>query len=168
VEHTEEEAGPERTLTPREQEVLRELAAGAAPAGVAASLDISVLTVRGHLRSIMHKLGAHSAGEAVVRAFRLGLVEADPDAPGRRGPADALGAMARRAREASRIESALTPREREVLRSIGRGLTTRQIGTELGISHRTAQSHIAGLYTKLGVGSRVQAVARATRLDLIG
>ncbi|HEX7853455.1 MAG TPA: LuxR C-terminal-related transcriptional regulator [Sphingobium sp.] len=44
----------------------------------------------------------------------------------------------------------LTPRERDVLDGVLRGLTNRQIGGDLGISHRTVEVHRAHMMRKLG------------------
>ncbi len=57
---------------------------------------------------------------------------------------------------------ALTPRETEVLKLLVQGYTNRQIGEELSISVRTAESHRANLSEKLGLHSRVELV-RYTR-----
>jgi DNA-binding NarL/FixJ family response regulator len=78
-----------------------------------------------------------------------------------------LGTFARMAREGSEIRATLTPREHEVLTLIGRGLTMRQMATRLGISPRTVETHVAKLYRKLEVRTRVQAVSRAVALGLI-
>ncbi|WP_375196373.1 response regulator transcription factor [Sphingobium sp.] len=53
----------------------------------------------------------------------------------------------------------LTPREREVLAAVVKGLTNRQIGELLGISHRTVEVHRARLMRKLGVDCVAQLVA---------
>jgi DNA-binding NarL/FixJ family response regulator len=58
---------------------------------------------------------------------------------------------------------ALTQRELDVLRLAARGMTNREIGHELGISHRTVQGHLASVYQKLGVNSRTEAVTEALR-----
>ena len=42
-----------------------------------------------------------------------------------------------------------------------------QAAHRLGISPRTVETHVAKLYRKLGVRTRVQAVARAAQLGLI-
>jgi DNA-binding NarL/FixJ family response regulator len=78
-----------------------------------------------------------------------------------------LGTFARMAREGSEVRATLTPREHEVLVLIGRGLTMRQMATRLGISPRTVETHVAKLYRKLDVRTRVQAVSRAVSLGLI-
>jgi DNA-binding NarL/FixJ family response regulator len=79
----------------------------------------------------------------------------------------ALGAFAKQAREGSQIQASLTPRELEILVMISGGSTMRQVGSRLGISPRTVETHVAKLYRKLGVRTRVQAVSRAAQLGLI-
>lgn len=78
-----------------------------------------------------------------------------------------LGAFARMAREGSEVRASLSPREHEVLLLIGKGLTMRQMANRLGISPRTVETHMAKLYRKLDVRTRVQAVSRAVSLGLI-
>jgi NarL family two-component system response regulator LiaR len=79
----------------------------------------------------------------------------------------ALGRFARQARESSEVVSLLTPREREVLGLLSEGLTMQQIGRRLSISPRTVETHVAKLYRKLAVRSRVQAISKAASLGLI-
>jgi DNA-binding NarL/FixJ family response regulator len=67
-------APPTVTLTDREAEVLRWLSQGLDPQTISRRLGISVHTCRGHVKSILAKLQAHSQLEAVVKAMRLGLV----------------------------------------------------------------------------------------------
>ena len=78
-----------------------------------------------------------------------------------------LGRFARQAREGSELDAVLTPRERQILGLLAEGLTMRQMGRRLSISPRTVETHVAKLYRKLGVRTRVQAVAKAVSLDLI-
>ena len=63
---------------------------------------------------------------------------------------------------AEQVES-LTERELDVLRLAAQGKTNRAIGSDLGISHRTVQGHLASIYGKLGVNSRTEAVTEALR-----
>ena len=79
-----------------------------------------------------------------------------------------LGEFVRQSRESARAAERLTEREREVLDLIRDGLTTRQMATRLALSPRTIESHISSAYRKLGVTSRVQAVAKADALNLLG
>ncbi len=78
-----------------------------------------------------------------------------------------LGRFAQQAREGSELRSSLTPREHQILVLIGEGLTMRQMATRLGISPRTVETHVAKLYRKLEVRTRVQAVSRAVSLGLL-
>ncbi|MFE9328396.1 AAA family ATPase [Nocardia sp. NPDC052278] len=50
----------------------------------------------------------------------------------------------------------LTPQELQIAQMAAQGLTNREIGKRLYISHRTVGAHLARTYTKLGVTSRVQ------------
>jgi DNA-binding NarL/FixJ family response regulator len=62
-------------LSPREREVLRELATGATNSQIGEHLGISQNTVRNHVQSIMRKLGVGTRTDAVATALRQGLVD---------------------------------------------------------------------------------------------
>jgi DNA-binding CsgD family transcriptional regulator len=57
----------------------------------------------------------------------------------------------------------LTPREVEVLRLLVAGKTDREIGETLFVSRRTAATHVARIFAKLGVSSRAAAAVWAVR-----
>jgi DNA-binding NarL/FixJ family response regulator len=60
----------------------------------------------------------------------------------------------------------LTPREREVLALIGRGMPNKLIARELGVSEKTVKAHVGQVLAKLGVTDRTQAalyVAKGVR-----
>lgn len=61
----------------------------------------------------------------------------------------------------------LTEREMEVLKLAARGITNREIASELVISIRTVQVHLSNIFGKLGVGSRTEAVVYALRKGLL-
>lgn len=63
-----------------------------------------------------------------------------------------------RSRSFATLLQQLTPREREVLTAVARGLTNRQTGELLGISHRTVEVHRARLMRKLEVASVAELV----------
>lgn len=63
-------------LTRREQEILELMSQGVMTTkALAEALTISPHTVRSWVDHVLHKLGAHSRGEAVAAGFRLGLVQ---------------------------------------------------------------------------------------------
>ena len=57
----------------------------------------------------------------------------------------------------------LTSRELAVVRRLALGMESHEIGTELGISATTVKTHIQNVMTKLGVHTRLGAVAIARR-----
>jgi DNA-binding CsgD family transcriptional regulator len=65
---------PSLPLTARQMEVLRLLAQGIAPIGIAETLGVSLHTVRNHIQGIARRLRAHSRVEMVSKAYRAGLI----------------------------------------------------------------------------------------------
>jgi DNA-binding NarL/FixJ family response regulator len=61
-------------------------------------------------------------------------------------------------------EPDLTPREREVLDGLGRGLSNKRIALELGLAEKTVKTHVSHVLAKLGVSDRTQAALYAARL----
>ena len=60
----------------------------------------------------------------------------------------------------------LTERQLEVLRLLAAGLTNNEIASQLVLSVRTVDRHVAEILAKLGVTSRRQATARAEALGI--
>ena len=83
-----------------------------------------------------------------------------------RGAAAELGRRAKQARETG-ASANLSAREIEVLEHAARGFTVGQVARRLDLSPRTVETHLGNAYRKLGVGNRVQALARASELGLI-
>jgi DNA-binding CsgD family transcriptional regulator len=82
--------------------------------------------------------------------------------------ADALAALGRpghRALAALDGPRPLTPRERQVAELAVDGLTAREIGGRLFIGVRTVETHLANIYAKVGVRSRVGLLRRAAELS---
>ena len=61
----------------------------------------------------------------------------------------------------------LTPREKEVLRLMAEGTSSREIASQLGISYTTVRTHIRSLGSKLGVHSKLEAIVKARELALV-
>lgn len=64
-------------------------------------------------------------------------------------------------------KTTITPRQREVLELISRGLTMKEIATQLNISTRTAESHKYEMMQALGVETTAELIRYSLRLGLI-
>ncbi len=135
-------------------------------------LDISMpgatgLAVVGRLREVtggahVIVLSMHSDAEYLREAERVGAIGyvlkddaatelGEAIAAARRGERFRSAKLGRRARPAPTSEDPLTPREREVLRGIATGLTNKEVAADLGISHRTVETHRENVMRKLGI-----------------
>lgn len=61
----------------------------------------------------------------------------------------------------------LTPREREVLELLARGMANKGVARVLGISEHTVKAHVASVFEKLGASTRAEAVALGVRTGLL-
>jgi DNA-binding CsgD family transcriptional regulator len=61
----------------------------------------------------------------------------------------------------------LTPRQLDVLRALGAGMTTRQMADQLGLSTETVRNHVRAVLGELGAGSRLEAVLVAYRRGML-
>ncbi|MFF2389996.1 response regulator [Agromyces sp. NPDC058104] len=95
--------------------------------------------------------------DTLLAAVRAAAVGEQALAPGLSSRLDASQASGER----------LTVREAEVLSLVAEGRTNREIGKTLFLSEATVKSHLVHIFTKLGVGSRTAAVARARELGAI-
>jgi len=68
-----------------------------------------------------------------------------------------------RGRPAEGAADYISERELEVLRLAAKGMSNKEIATELGLSARTVQSHLGHIFTRLGVSSRTEAVLHALK-----
>jgi DNA-binding NarL/FixJ family response regulator len=106
---------------------------------------------------------------AAIRAAASGEVHLDPAVAGivarrmRDGAGGAGGTGRGLGTDGLR---ALTPRERDVLGGIARGLSNRAIADDLGITERTARTHVSNILAKLGLSSRTQAALLAVQHGL--
>ncbi len=67
----------EELITKRQREILNLLARGHSYEDIGSALDLSINTVRSHLRAIYERLGASTKVEAVIAAIELGLLDRD-------------------------------------------------------------------------------------------
>jgi LuxR family transcriptional regulator, maltose regulon positive regulatory protein len=71
------------------------------------------------------------------------------------------------AEEPASRSSTLTPREREIIRLVARGLSNKEIARELGLSEHTVHRHVGNILTRLDLPSRAAAVAYAAQSGLL-
>lgn len=101
---------------------------------------------------------------AAVHAVAAGQARLDPVVTA--GVVAQLRRSGRLPRDPERLDS-LTPREREVLALLARGLSNAELAAELFVSSGTVKTHVASLLAKLGVRDRVQAVVVAYECGLV-
>jgi RNA polymerase sigma factor (sigma-70 family) len=78
-----------------------------------------------------------------------------------------IASLLNKRREVESQLERLTPREKEVLRLMAEGTSSRDIATRLGISYTTVRTHIRSLGSKLGVHSKLEAIVKARELALV-
>jgi len=139
--------------------------------------DVEVVALTGFVEEarVMAAIEAGAAGfllkdaepddvAAAIRAARNGEMYLDPAV---------AGMVARQLRTpgasaSAADDSVLTPRERDVLALVAQGLPNRAIGDALGITERTARTHVSNILAKLGLTSRTQAALYAVEQGLDG
>jgi DNA-binding NarL/FixJ family response regulator len=104
-----------------------------------------------HILSAIHQV---AAGRAIIDP---GVAQAVIDELGRRPARSELAANV----------SELTPREREVLTLLARGLSNAEIAAELVVGEGTVKTHVARVLSKLGVRDRLQAVVFAYEAGVV-
>jgi DNA-binding NarL/FixJ family response regulator len=63
------------TVTPRQREILRQIAAGRTSAEIAEELGLSVFTIRNYVERVFSRLGVYTRAGAVGLALREGLLD---------------------------------------------------------------------------------------------
>jgi DNA-binding NarL/FixJ family response regulator len=97
----------------------------------------------------------HGGDSLLAPSVTRRMIESFLTAPRVRNP-DARDALA-----------VLTNREREILLTMARGLTTGEIAAELFVSETTVKTHVGRILTKLGLRDRVQVVIFAYESGLV-
>lgn len=95
------------------------------------------------------------------------LVEAARATFHRLGAAPDLSSLERLSSSSAPAPFGLTGREIEVLSKLAGGATNREIAAELVLSERTIDRHVSNIFTKMGVGTRSAATARAIREHIV-
>jgi len=131
--------------------------------GMDGAAPVIMITGEGDIPTAVEamKLGAFDFAEKPVDDDHLiGLVERAGETPAPK----AKGTLASAGAASSRLDN-LTGREKEVLGSLLRGATNKEIARELGISHRTVEVHRANIMEKSGAESLSQLILMAVGAD---
>jgi DNA-binding CsgD family transcriptional regulator len=106
--------------------------------------------------SFLRRLGSRRAAAVQLRLAQASLIElgAEPYLARCDGELAACGLTPRKRRDRGRI--GLTPREVNVARLVGSGLTNREVAGELFLSTKTIEFHLSQIFDKLGITSRRQ------------
>ena len=115
------------SLSDREREIAVLVAEGHTNRSIGSTLFLSERTVQTHLSRILSVLGLPSR-TAIPAALGVGASESE--------------------------YPALTARQDEIARLVARGLSNARIADELGISVKTVENHLAGIFTRWQVSSR--------------
>jgi PAS domain S-box-containing protein len=122
-------------------------------AGKPVWVNVSIVVVPGlqpDLGTTVHLFRDVTVAHEIEALVRARLAEAGPPSPDGGGPVPEL-----------------TRREREVLRLLTGGANTRAMAERLHVSSATVRNHVQNIFAKLGVHSRLEAVAYATRHRLL-
>ena len=127
------------------------------------SADQVVPAVRAGAAGYLLKDAAPEEVESAVRAVHRGEAHLDPQVT-----ATVLAEVATPTAAAAGPDEAavarLTPREREVLALLARGLTNAQLARELVVSEKTVKTHVSSILAKLRLADRTQAALFAARV----
>lgn len=141
-----------RILAARPQTRVAILTVSEDPANVRGALDAGVLAY------VLKGIGGEELVR-VVRALAAGSSHVAPELAARmlRSPG-----RVRRDDPSARL-AALTKREEDILRLVARGLSNREVATELGLQEKTVKHYMTDILGKLGVRNRVEAALLAQR-----
>jgi DNA-binding NarL/FixJ family response regulator len=162
-------------LAPGADVVLMDLQFGARVQGIEATRRITAVPV-GPQVLVLTTYDAEADVLAAIDAGAAGylLKDADPavliDAVVQVAAGETVLAphiAARLVERVRRPETALSSRELEVLALVAAGRSNQEVARELFLSRATVKTHLAHIFTKLGVESRTAAVARATEQGLL-
>jgi DNA-binding CsgD family transcriptional regulator len=124
--------------------------------GISAFTPAELALHEPHLAVASSQLGDEAWQEALAEGRAMSLEKAAEYALSEKTDQPEAAIIAQDPSAYAEPRDELTPREREVVVLVARGLTNRQVSTELSISERTAGNHVAKILNKLGLRSRAQ------------
>jgi DNA-binding NarL/FixJ family response regulator len=131
------------------------------------AVRVVILTSFSDREQVLAALDAGASGyllkdadpEELIRGVRAAARGESPIAP--KAAREVIASRAER-----REDLELSPREREVLALVARGLPNKRIALELSISEKTVKAHLTNIFERIGVSDRYQAALWAQRHGL--
>lgn len=131
------------------------------------AVRVVILTSFSDRQQVLAALDAGASGyllkdadpEELIRGVRAAARGEAPIAP--KAAREVIASRSER-----REDLELSPREREVLALVARGLPNKRIALELSISEKTVKAHLTNIFERIGVSDRYQAALWAQRHDL--
>lgn len=145
------------------------IAATRAVKQVCPNTRVIVVTSFSESAVVQQALQAGASGYLLKNATATELTQAVRNAFGGR-PAmapEATEALIQSIREGANLGQDFTKREREVLALLAQGLSNPQIAERLFVSSATVKFHIGGIFAKMGVSTRAEAIALAYQRRLV-
>jgi len=121
-------------VTPREQQVLHLLTQGLSNKEIGGELNISLRTVKQHLRTLFLRTGIREGSKRVKLACYAYEDES----------------------EVMTLSEGLNPNETQISILVSEGLTNREIAKIVGASEQVIKNHLRRAFDKLGVWSRLE------------
>ena len=138
---------------------------------ISPSTQIIIITVHEDSDSVFQAICSGAAGYLLKDSPREKIIEAIHDVQKGGSPINAqIARKVLKAFAASKTPSPdydLTSREHEILLQMINGLTKKEIGVKLSLSHHTIDTHVRKIYEKLHVKSRPEAFAKAMNEKLL-
>jgi two-component system, NarL family, response regulator LiaR len=132
-------------------------------------IKVIALTSFGEKELVREALAAGALSYLLKNVSAEDLAEAIRAACGGRSTlaAEAVQALVQPDASAAAPGEPLTPREREVLGLMVKGMTNPEIADQLVVSRATAKAHVSNVLAKLGASNRAEAVALALQNKLL-
>ncbi len=135
------------------------------------SVEILVLTMHEDRERLFSAIKAGATGYLLKGAGAVEIVNAVSELV--KGGAPMSPRIARyvleefKENQDQKTEALLTPREREVLDGVARGLSERKLADTLSLSVHTVHTHIKKIYRKLHAGTKTEAIMKAKSKGII-
>jgi DNA-binding NarL/FixJ family response regulator len=145
-----------------ELNILELLCEGLSTKEISKKMNLANGTIRNYRSSIYEKLNVRNRIEAIVKAYKIGLLELKPNLEKVKAILDDYPTS-----RLITLHYQLSPREIDLLELATTGKTNTELARELDISGGTVRNYFSSIYEKLDVNNKVEAVKEAIELGII-